>query len=98
MTESKEDHETLVPGVQHHCGRPIGTSKGRKVNRNQVRAMLNKKGFIGADVTMATRDYALVDLSDVVEQRKGVAEVYFENVDGYHREPEVDGYQWGIKL
>lgn len=95
---SKTEQDTLVVGVQHARDRPTGDIFDRKTNRNATRADLNEKGFIGVEVTMATRDYALIDLSDVPEPRREVAEAYFEQCDAYFPEPVVDGYQWGVRL
>lgn len=97
-SEQHGGEDTRIEGVQNHRGRPIGSTEDRKINRNAVRATLNEKGFIGAEVTMATRDYALVDLTGVIEARREVAEVYFEHAHAYFEEPEVDGYQWGIRV
>jgi hypothetical protein len=84
--------------VQHAPDRPYGTTKARKVNRNALRASLHERGFIGVDLTMANRDYALVDLSGVPEPRQEVAEVYFESWDAAFREPDVEGFGWGVRI
>jgi hypothetical protein len=97
-TSNSSTLETLVDGVQHARDRPLGSQQWRKVNRNATRARLNELGFIGAGVKMATRDYALIDLSPVPQKRREVAETYFENTEGYYPEPDVDGYQWGSRL
>lgn len=85
-------------GVQHDRGHPMGSSTGRGKNRNAIRAMLEERGFTGVTVSMHTRDYALIDLSDVPEKRQEVAEAFFESSDAYHREPEVDGFEWGVTI
>lgn len=84
--------------VKHDRGRPKGSVKGRKVNRNALRASLHERGFIGVDVTMHTRDYALVSLDDIPEPRREVAETYFEAWDAAYREPDVTGYEWGVRI
>lgn len=77
---------------------PEGTRTGRKQNRVATKMHLLDLGFIGVSVTMDARDYALIDLSDVPEKRRMVAETYFESADCYHEEPEIDGYQWGVEV
>lgn len=84
--------------VEHDRGRPKGSYKGRQVNRNAVRAKLHERGFIGVDVTMHTRDYALVSFDDVPEPRREVAEAFFESWDPAYPEPDADGYEWGVRL
>jgi hypothetical protein len=68
------------------------------VNRNALRASLHERGFIGVDVTMHNRDYALVDLSDVPDPRQEVAKVYFESWEAAVREPDVQGFGWGVRI
>lgn len=75
-----------------------GTRQERKQHRVATKSHLHELGFIGVRVTMDARDYALIDLSDVPRKRKMVAEVYFENTDPYHREPDIEGYQWGVEV
>jgi len=77
---------------------PYGTPNGRKQNRVATKSHLHELGFIGVNLKMVARDYALIDLSDVPRKRRMVAEVYFENTDPYHREPHVDGYEWGVEI
>jgi hypothetical protein len=84
--------------VEHERGRPTGTRQHRKINRNAMRASLHERGFIGVDVTMHTRDYALVSLDDVPEPRHEVAEAFFESWDAAFHEPDADGYEWGVRI
>lgn len=94
MSGSEEE----MSEVKHDRGRPTATVADRKVNRNALRASLHERGFIGVDVTMHTRDYALVSLDDVIEPRREVAETYFEAWDAAYREPDVTGYEWGVRI
>jgi hypothetical protein len=77
---------------------PEGTRQGRKQNRVAMQSHLHELGFIGVRVSMDARDYALIDVRNIPEKRQNVAEAYFESADPYHREPEIDGYQWGAEL
>ena len=90
--------EKLRDDVEHAPDRPLGTAQARKVNRNALRASLHERGFIGVDVTMHNRDYALVDLSGVPEPRQEVAEVYFESWGAAFRERDVQGFGWGVRI
>jgi hypothetical protein len=85
-------------GVEHAPNRPKGTATARKINRNALRASLHERGFIGVNLKMHNRDYALVNLSEVPEPRKEVAEAYFESWGAAFREPDADKYSWGIKI
>jgi len=84
--------------VQHAPDRPYATVEARKINRNALRASLHERGFIGVDITMHNRDYALVDLSGVPEPRREVAEAYFDHWQAAFREPEVEGFGWGVRI
>jgi hypothetical protein len=90
--------ERLRDDVEHAPDRPYGTAQARKVNRNALRASLHERGFIGVDLTMHNRDYALVDLSGVPEPRQEVAEVYFESWEAAFRERDVQGFGWGVRI
>ena len=90
--------KTLRDDVEHAPDRPLGTAQARKVNRNALRASLHERGFIGVDLTMHNRDYALVDLSGVPEPRQEVAEVYFESWGAAFREHDVQGFDWGVRI
>jgi hypothetical protein len=91
MTESDAE-------VKHDRDRPNGPRSQRKINRNAIRAPLHERGFIGVDVTMHTRDYALVSLDDVPEPRREVAQAYFEWWDAAYREPSPADYEWGVRI
>lgn len=101
MADSAEDCESKTNQMNRSKiaeDMPNGTRSERKQNRVAALSHLHEIGFIGVDVTMDARDYALIDLSGVPEKRRMVAEVYFENTDPYHSETQIDGYQWGVEI
>jgi len=75
-----------------------GTRSARSQNRVATKSYLHELGFIGVRVSMDARDYALIDLRNVPEKRRKVAEAYFEHTGGFHAHPELDGYQWGSEI
>jgi len=84
--------------VEHAPDRPVGTVQARKANRNALRAALHERGFIGVDVTMYNRDYALVNCSGIPEPRQEVAEAFFDQWAAAHREPDAERFGWGIEI
>jgi hypothetical protein len=90
--------QTNTVSIHHAPERPNGTVEARKVNRNALKASLHEMGFLGVNLQSHNRDYVLVSLEDVPDPRKEVAEVYFEQWDAAFREPDVGGYEWGVRI
>jgi len=95
---STNDSEGSEAEIKHAPDRPVGTVQDRKVNRNAIRASLHERGFIGIEVQMFNRDYALVDIGGVPEPRQEVVEAYFDQWDAAHPEPNASGLTWGIEI